>query len=103
MAWGKLSRHARGYGKEWIKLRLVILARDGGLCRCPRCISSGAIKIATEVDHIKPKADGGTDEMTNLRAVAHDCHVLLTLQQTGKLPRKRTEIGPDGWPIPIQK
>lgn len=99
MAWSKLSRHERGYGKEWSKLRLVVLARDCGLCQCPHCKASGAITIATEVDHIKPKALGGTDEMSNLRSVSHDCHVRLTAEQQGRTLRPRKTISQDGWPI----
>ena len=34
--------------------------------------------IATEVDHIKRKADGGTDDIDNLQGLCHDCHKAKT-------------------------
>lgn len=99
MAWSKESRHARGYGTAWDKLRLVILRRDKGMCQCPECMGGRKrLRHATEVDHIKPKAEGGTDDESNLRAVNADCHKRLTAQQKGHKPRP--QIGPDGWPIP---
>lgn len=30
--------------------------------------------VAHEVDHIIPKAEGGTDSPNNLRAINRDCH-----------------------------
>lgn len=98
MAWSKESRHSRGYGKEWDKLRLTILKRDNCLCHCPDC-QGGArrVNVATEVDHILPKAKGGTDDPLNLRAVNRECHKRITQQQQGNTPKQR--IGPDGWPI----
>lgn len=98
MPWSKESRHARGYGTSWDKLRLVILRRDNYLCQCPDCLGGEKrIRPATEVDHIKPKAEGGTDAESNLRAVNSECHKRLTALQNGYTPRP--QIGTDGWPI----
>lgn len=92
------SRHERGYGTAWDKLRLRILARDCGLCQCPECQGGEKrLTVATHVDHITPKAQGGTDDESNLRAVNKDCHKRITLLQQGKRPRR--EISPDGWPV----
>src|SRR5687767_12483 len=96
--WPTTSRHARGYGRRWMALRLQILKRDDYLCQCDRCMG-GALRVtaATQVDHRIPKAQGGTDDPSNLRAVAADCHQRITLIQQGKRPRRR--IGSDGYPI----
>jgi len=92
------SRHARGYGSRWVKLRERILKRDRYLCQCPDCEGGRKrVRVASEVDHIVPKAKGGTDAERNLRAVATDCHRKLTMLQTGKTPKVR--IGIDGWPV----
>jgi 5-methylcytosine-specific restriction protein A len=53
---------------------------------------------ANEVDHIVPKANGGTDDPDNLRAVSHECHKRLTAEQQGKTYRAKVSIGIDGWP-----
>lgn len=69
-AWdhGGQSRHARGYGSAWEKLRLIVLQRDCYLCQ--PCRRSSHLKPAREVDHIKPKAQGGTDALDNLEPSA---------------------------------
>jgi 5-methylcytosine-specific restriction protein A len=93
----KESRHERGYGAAWDNLRKVVLARDCGLCKCGECTRLGRIKRASQVDHIVPKAQGGTDDMDNLQAIAADCHERKTLIEQGKQPR--TKVGLDGWPV----
>jgi 5-methylcytosine-specific restriction protein A len=72
------SRHARGYGAAWDKLRLSILARDQHVCRCSTCTAMGRVRPATEVDHITPKYAGGTDDPGNLQAINTDCHKAKT-------------------------
>lgn len=67
------SRHERGYGAEWERLRAQVLERDGYLCMIGRGRGSCTID-ATEVDHIIPKAEGGSDELENLQAVCPTCH-----------------------------
>jgi 5-methylcytosine-specific restriction protein A len=69
-AWAGSTRGADD--TEWKKLRLTILDRDRR--RCWMCRGPGA----DTVDHLKPKAYGGTDSPDNLAAI-HDrtfphCH-----------------------------
>ena len=97
--WGSKSRQERGYGAAWDKLRLEILRRDNGLCQCDRCKGGKVfLKIATEVDHIIPKSQGGTDDPDNLQAINKDCHKRKTQEEQGK--RLRQAIGIDGYPRP---
>jgi 5-methylcytosine-specific restriction protein A len=88
---GGTTRHEQGYGTAWNKLRLVILKRDCYLCQCPRCLG-GKLRVtpANVVDHIKPKAQGGTDDPANLRAINKACHLRVTLEQQGKVFVERT-------------
>lgn len=90
------SATERGYGWAWQKLRAQVLKRDGGICRCKHCKESGAVRIATEVDHIVPKAQGGTDDLENLQAINTECHARKTAEDSGK--RWRPATGLDGWP-----
>lgn len=96
--WHKTSRHARGYGSAWDKLRAIILTRDMHLCQS--CLRNGRPTMARFVDHIKPKAQGGTDDHENLQAICGDCHDAKTqaeaAQGHGRKPRHST--GLDGWP-----
>lgn len=95
MPWPTTSRHERGYGKEWDRLRQQAMTRDNRLCQ--PCLRAGRVTAATEVDHVTPKAKGGTDEMANLQAICSLCHVEKGLRDDGK--RVKTEIGADGWPV----
>lgn len=106
MAWSKLSRHERGYGKEWDKVRKVVMERDGGICQV--CLKASRFGIiAQAVDHIVSKAkcaaqrwsQARTDHPNNLQAICRSCHDIKTENEQGKKKRKRTVPGPDGWPI----
>lgn len=69
---GRASRHLRGYGTAWDRLRLRILKRDNGLCQV--CLKAGQLTQAQHVDHITPKAEGGTDDEGNLQSICEPCH-----------------------------
>lgn len=96
MAWSRTSRHERGYGTAWEKLRLRILARDKHLCQ--PCKRSGRFKAGRTVDHVTPKARGGTDAETNLEVVCDDCHKIKTAAESGRPMRPKQRIALDGWP-----
>lgn len=87
------SRHERGYGAQWEKLRLIVLARDDFMCRV--CMARGRPTPATQVDHIVPKARGGSDDMGNLQAICDDCHKAKTASE--RLGRPMPVYGADGW------
>jgi 5-methylcytosine-specific restriction protein A len=97
--WGDKSRHERGYGSKWDKLREVILRRDNYLCQ--RCLARDrvtALKVRPydhAVDHIVPKAKGGTDEHSNLQSLCAPCHEIKT--EEDKAPRTDRLQRADGW------
>lgn len=95
MPWPTTSRHSRGYGRAWDKLRKAILARDKHLCQ--PCLRKGKATPATAVDHKTPKAKGGTDDPSNLQAICTPCHDAKTAQENGQ--RIKPMIGADGWPV----
>lgn len=97
MAWSRTSSHERGYGWAWQKLRLFVLRRDMGLCQ--PCLAIDRTELATEVDHIIPKAKGGTDALENLQAICRPCHERKTAHENGRTYRERVTIGDDGWPV----
>ena len=45
-------------------IRFRILQRDG--FRCQYCGRTAADDVRLEIDHIRPRCEGGTDDMTNL-------------------------------------
>jgi len=61
----------RGYGGDWPKIRLAKLAQNP-VCEFqfpPTCTG-----WASEVDHILPLSQGGTNEGSNLRSTCKACH-----------------------------
>lgn len=79
---GRRSTRERGYAGGWFALRLQILERDSHVCRaCGR--------PATHVDHILPKAAGGTDNSRNLQALCQRCHSAKTMRESVD-PRRMT-------------
>ena len=74
------STTERGYGAQWQKLRRDILQRDHGLCQ--PCKRAGRVTLATEVDHIRNKAQGGKDNPANLQAICRPCHAAKTADES---------------------
>ena len=65
------SAAARGYDGRWRKVRRIVLAEEP-LCRS--CKARGRVVLASEVDHIMPLSDGGTEERENLQSLCKPCH-----------------------------
>lgn len=60
------------------KLRTAVMRRCRGQCekRGPNCTGT-----ATQIDHIIPVAEGGTDELANLEGTCAACHAPKTQQE----------------------
>jgi len=78
------TRHQRGYGAAWDRVRELVLKRDRHLCRCDECARTGRVLPATEVDHKIPKGEGGTDDPVNLSAINVDCHRRKTARESAR-------------------
>lgn len=74
------SRHQRGYGAAWDRIRQRILKRDEGLCQ--PCLAEGRTSPGVQVDHILPRARGGDDSDTNLQAICEACHRAKTARES---------------------
>ena len=67
-------------------MRVRILMRDHYLCQA--CMRAGGLTAlvvgdrmhprGAQVDHIMPKANGGTDDPSNLEAICRACHEAKT-------------------------
>ncbi len=66
------SSTQQGYGAAWRRLRAAFLMANPD-CYC------GA--LATEVDHVKPRSQGGTDALENLQALCKPHHSAKTARQ----------------------
>lgn len=69
-------------GRPWRRLRDSILQRDKHLCQ--PCKATGRYTLATQVDHIVPQAEGGTDDRVNLQAICGPCHEAKTKEEAAR-------------------
>ncbi|WP_286801395.1 HNH endonuclease [Marinobacter sp. UBA2498] len=67
------------------------MRRDKGLCQ--PCLATGRVMPAVAVDHIVPKAEGGTDSDENLQAICKSCHKLKTENESKRARAKRRGRG----------
>src|SRR5690606_8465959 len=65
--------------RRWERKRQRGLRRDRW--QCEPCKREGRKTKATEVDHIVPLSQGGTDDDDNPRAICRDCHKAKTQQE----------------------
>ncbi len=65
----------RGYGGRWQRARAAYLAAHP---LCAHCQQAGRVTAATDVHHIRPRRDGGSDRWDNLLALCHSCHSKVT-------------------------
>jgi 5-methylcytosine-specific restriction protein A len=97
LSWSRKSRHERGYGAEWEKTRKRVLERDSGLCQA--CARKDRVALGREVHHKKPRAQGGSDEDSNLETLCHECHLEADATVQGRKRKRKMRIGLDGYPI----
>lgn len=71
----------RGYGGHWQRIRKRILQRD------PVCTTPGCDQPSTEVDHLTPLAQGGTNADNNLQGLCKPCHSRKTSLHDGAFGR----------------
>ena len=102
------NRHDRGYGTAWTKLRLRILKRDMYLCqqcqRDGRVTPLAVVPYDHAVDHIVPKAQGGTDDPSNLESLCQEpCHREKSEREAkqgqGAEAKPRLKYDANGFPI----
>lgn len=75
------SPKERGYTGVWRQIRARILDRD------PVCKACG-LSDSTDVDHIVPRREGGTEDDSNLQGLCHPCHSRKTAIEDGRWARR---------------
>lgn len=70
----------RGYDARWRKLREAQLSREP---LCARCREEGWVVAATDVDHIVPRRQGGSDSFDNFESLCHSHHSEKTARESG--------------------
>ena len=83
-----MSRRTAPLPPDWEETRVRVLQRDD--YRCYVCHG-----FATEVDHVRPASQGGTDDDSNLRAICRSCHASKTGREgQAALPRRKRDPEP---------
>ena len=66
------------YNREWEKISKHFLQKHP---LCMECEKNNRLTPATEVHHIIPVADGGTNSYDNLAALCKSCHSRITFKE----------------------
>ena len=85
------SASQRGYDARWRRLRLLVLNRQP-FCADPfghHAANGPRLIPARHVDHVVPRADGGTDDEENLQALCATCHARKTVLHDGGFGRAK--------------
>lgn len=79
------SQHLQG--AAWDRLRRRILKRDNRECQLggPNCLET-----ASQVDHVVPISQGGTDDEDNLASACRQCHMEKSSREAVAARAKRT-------------
>ncbi|MFV5212707.1 HNH endonuclease [Azonexus caeni] len=79
-AWKKRNNAPKRItGRRLQKLRDQLFADDP---LCAECRRHGMITPATQRDHIIPLSEGGTDDISNIQGLCHDCHKAKTERES---------------------
>lgn len=81
-------------GRRGVEIRQSFLRANP---LCVHCAGKGIVRAATQVDHIIPLHQGGTETSDNRQGLCNECHEVKTLRETGRTPKPT--IGEDGWPV----
>ena len=68
---------------RWKRLRKMVFNRTPWCCMCK-------LTMATEVDHVIPRSEGGQDTFENLQGLCKSCHSKKTAREVGWTTRKWT-------------
>ena len=73
------------------------LMRDQQLAKeplCRLCKEQGIVRYATQVDHVIPRAQGGTDDESNLQSLCGPHHSAKSRAERAGLPTPAGEVKP---------
>lgn len=93
---GGKTRQQRGYGRDHERMRAHLIAT---VILCEECTRQGRATPGTVADHIKPKAQGGTNERRNYQLLCEPCDKAKQAKDRGFRLKARPTFGEDGWPI----
>ncbi len=84
------SSTQRGYGYAWRMKRIAFLLKHPW-CSDPFGDHPNQQVRATQVDHVVPKSEGGTDDESNLDGKCDHCHDKKTAMEDGGFGNKKKD------------
>lgn len=63
------------------------------------CNAKGRVRLAEELDHIKPLHKGGADTDDNRQGLCKECHTEKSKTERGHTYKPKQRISISGWPI----
>lgn len=67
--------------------RTLFFEERGGICECGQEHCAGRIRGPWEIDHIVARSFGGSDDWSNLRLLADECHKPKTAKDVADLAK----------------
>lgn len=64
-------------GRQWRRIKQQVHERDEWTC-----CACGQVRLDLECDHIVNKAEGGSDDLSNLQSLCKPCHDIKTLEES---------------------
>jgi 5-methylcytosine-specific restriction enzyme A len=89
------NANARGYDYAWRKVRAAFLWKHPW-CSDPFGDHADRLVRATQVDHVLPKSEGGTDAESNLDGKCDHCHDKKTALFDGGFGNQKSSEGRGG-------
>lgn len=71
----------RQRGRAWMERRARWFRKHP---LCVKCNALGRVSAATQLDHITPLIDGGSDDDENLQGLCDDCHKAKTADEASR-------------------
>ncbi len=72
--WHRGYKSSERYDYRWRKIRARYVSSHP---LCEMCLKEGRYVPVSEVHHIKPKSEGGSDDFENLMSLCHSCHMKM--------------------------
>ena len=72
--YGRDQTVRRKYGRAWKRIRNKYVSEHPF---CEKCLKNGIVVPVDEVHHIKPLAEGGTHDRSNLIGLCKSCHAKI--------------------------
>lgn len=83
--YGRSPEQKKRYGNNWSRIRNAYFKEHP---YCEICKQNGKLTVGEQIHHIKPIAEGGSNEWSNLMTLCRSCHSRLHAERGDRWKRK---------------